>query len=462
MRRICFVLSALLSAASWSLSGCDSGRPIDPQEISTWDTIQHDIFASSCVSCHSAGTSFARQSGLVLTPDLAYGQLINIAPRNAAAAQDGLVLLSDEGLAGLFKSYLWEKINAPDQAHFYADHPSYGEQMPLGRPPLTNGQLEFIRQWIRAGSPEEGVVADLALLQDDEHYAAPEFAPLNPPLDGIQLHLVPFEVGPRYEREVYFYQPLDHAEDLFVNRFELSMRPGSHHFILNQFPNYTPADVIPQPEIYRDLRDAKGNYQDAEGYDFIRLAGYAIPNSHRNRPIYAPRLQLACPPAWPIRLPAGTGIDMNSHYANVTDQVVIGEVFVNMHLVEPAKVERVAEVFALSNFDIDLPARQTTSLEKEFIFKEDRYIFQLVSHTHQRMEEFTAELIGGPQDGELIYISYDWEHPAPLKFDPPLMVEEGQGFRIRATYDNDADQDVNFGFTRADEMMILYGYYYAD
>ncbi|MDE2808248.1 MAG: hypothetical protein OXN90_07495, partial [Gemmatimonadota bacterium] len=103
MRRISFVLSALLSAASWSLSGCDSGRSVEPQETSTWNAIQHDIFASNCVSCHSAGTSFARQSGLVLTPDLAYSQLINSVPRNAAAAQDGLVLLSNEGLAGLFK-----------------------------------------------------------------------------------------------------------------------------------------------------------------------------------------------------------------------------------------------------------------------------------------------------------------------------------------------------------------------
>ncbi|MXY81320.1 MAG: hypothetical protein F4Y91_04450 [Gemmatimonadetes bacterium] len=460
MRRIGFVLSALLSTASWSLIGCDSGRSVEPQETSTWDTIQHDIFASNCVSCHSVGTSFARQSGLVLTPDLAYSQLINSVPRNAAAAQDGLVLLSNEGLAGLFKSYLWEKINAPDQDHFYADHPNYGAQMPLGRPPLTNGQLEFIRQWIRAGAPEKGVVADLALLQDEERYAIPKFESLEPPLAGIQLRLGPFEVAPQYEREVYFYQALDHAEDIFVNRFELSMRSGSHHFIINQFPDYTPADVIPEPETYRDLRDAAGNYQDSEGYDLFdwRVMQYQVPIVIAQ----STRLDFSLPPGVAMRLPAGTGLDMNSHYANTADQVMIGEVLVNLHLADPAKVERVAEVFALSNFDIDLPAGEVTSLEKEFIFKEDRHIFQLVSHTHDRMEEFTAEFIGGPRDGELIYISYDWEHPAPLRFDPPLMVEEGQGFRIRATYDNDTERNLNFGFTRADEMMILYGYYYAD
>ena len=238
------------------------------------------------------------------------------------------------------------------------------------------------------------------------------------------------------------------------------MRSGSHHFILNQFPGYTPTDVIPQPEIYRDLRDTAGNYQDAEGYDLFdwRVMQYQVPIVIAQ----STRLDFSLPPGVAMRLLAGTGLDMNSHYANATDQAAIGEVFVNLHLIEPSEVERVAEVFALSNFDIDLPAGQVTSLEKEFIFKEDRHIFQLVSHTHDRMEEFTAELIGGPRDGELIYIGYDWEHPAPLRFDPPLMVEEGQGFRIRATYDNDTERNLNFGFTRADEMMILYGYYYAD
>ena len=51
---------------------------------------------------------------------------------------------------------------------------------------------------------------------------------------------------------------------------------------------------------------------------------------------------------------------------------------------------------------------------------------------------------------------------APLRFDPPLFMEQGQGLRIRATYDNTEDRDLLFGFTRKDEMMILYGYYYTD
>jgi hypothetical protein len=125
-------------------------------------------------------------------------------------------------------------------------------------------------------------------------------------------------------------------------------------------------------------------------------------------------------------------------------------------------VEHVAEIFALSNFDILLPGEQVTTLVKEFVFKEDRQVMQLVSHTHERLIDFTAEIVGGARDGELIYQSYDWSHPAPLRFDPPLFMEEGQGLRVRATYDNPEARDIRFGLTREDEMMILYGYYFTE
>ena len=100
-------------------------------------------------------------------------------------------LVGTEGLGSLYKSYLWEKINAPDKDHFYADHPQYGEIMPLGMDFLTNGQLEFIRQWIVAGAPETGVVADSLLLQDSVRFVDALFEPLQPPEVGVQYHIGP-------------------------------------------------------------------------------------------------------------------------------------------------------------------------------------------------------------------------------------------------------------------------------
>ena len=67
-------------------------------------------------------------------------------------------------------SFLWEKINVPDEEHFHSEHPFYGELMPLGAPYLTNGELSFIEKWILEGAPEEGIVADPGLLADNSVY----------------------------------------------------------------------------------------------------------------------------------------------------------------------------------------------------------------------------------------------------------------------------------------------------
>tara|TARA_B100001750_G_C15383759_1_gene533829 strand:+ start:67 stop:612 length:546 start_codon:yes stop_codon:yes gene_type:complete len=78
------------------------------------------------------------------------------------------------------------------------------------------------------------------------------------------------------------------------------------------------------------------------------------------------------------------------------------------------------------------------------------------------MLEFRAEVVGGEQNGELVYISYDWEHPIMFELNPPLRLEPDQGIKLIATYDNWTDQALLFGFLSEDEMMILYGYYYID
>jgi len=163
-------------------------------QSSTWDIVQGEIFATNCVICHDHGTYFTEQSGLNLAPDVAYEGLINQVPTNAAAADDGLILVGDQGIPSLYSSFLWEKINAQDQEHFYDDHPEYGALMPLGMDYLTNGQLEYVRQWIISGAPDTGIVADSVLLEDTTGYTLPEFGSLDPPENGIQLHLGPYPI----------------------------------------------------------------------------------------------------------------------------------------------------------------------------------------------------------------------------------------------------------------------------
>ena len=139
----------------------------DIEERDSWQIINEDILSSKCAQCHYGGSFYAETSDLILTEEIAYSQLINRTPNNTSAAIDDLVLISgDAGLLGLLQSYFWEKINIKNENHFYSEHPQYGELMPLGGPFLTNGELNFIKQWLWEGAPESGAAVDPIILND--------------------------------------------------------------------------------------------------------------------------------------------------------------------------------------------------------------------------------------------------------------------------------------------------------
>ena len=424
----------------------------------TWDIIQDGILTPKCTMCHISGSSFAEQSGLILTEDVAYDELINATPNNIHAADDGLELVGTNGISSLYSSFLWEKINAPNYEHFYEDHPEYGSIMPIGLDFLTNGELEFIRQWIISGAPETGEVADESLLSDTTIFSPPEFEQLEIPDNGLQVHIPPFNVTPQSDREIFYYVELDTQDYVYVNRITTTMRPGSHHFILYSYDE-TGMNNLPQPNIYRDLHNFDGTTNNQVLYQMqfqkfvtgsqTRLYDYTFPEG----------VALKVDPAF--------GFDLNSHYANYTNDTIIGEVYNNFYYSDPDEVERVAEILDLINLDLYLPANEETVVNKTFWIRNEYgipiNIFQLWSHAHKLNTQFKIFKVkeDDPNFRELVYISYDWDHPPVMKYDPPMALDINEGLELEATYFNSTDQTVSFGLLSTDEMMALFGLFYT-
>ena len=423
---------------------------------STWGIIRDRILGPNCAGCHSDGTAFARQSKLILTPDAAYGQLVNRKPANTYALEDGLELVGTKGLASLGKSFLWEKINTAEEQHFYDDHPGYGSLMPLGADPLTDGELKFILQWILEGAPEHGVVAKVADLANLERYAPPPFTPLDKPDSGIQLHVGPFEVPANFEREFFMYKELNNNKPVYVNRVQIEMRSGSHHFLAYLLDSSSPFFPFTKqlfvPNKLRDLHLSNGED------DPLVLATMAFHDFFAGT--QTPRFDYEFPDGVALKLPAQTGLDLNTHYVNRTGDPSTGEVYMNLHTIDKAAVKHEAKIINMNNTDIELPPNRETTVTADFRAPETMNIFQLFSHSHEKTIEFRVEIAGGKRDGELLYISYDWEHPPVMKFDPPLVVKRGEKIRLKTTYNNWTDETINFGLRSTDEMMILFGAYY--
>jgi hypothetical protein len=266
--------------------------------------------------------------------------------------------------------------------------------------------------------------------------------------------LGPFDVQSHYEREFLYFTDLDTSGDIYVNKVEITMRPGSHHFIMYTFQNIMPDILIPESGVYRDLRDANGQYiidnlTVMYFHDFFTGTQW-------------PYISRAFPPGMALKIDADKGLDLNSHYINRSDEVLTGEVYTNIHMVDPSEVEHVVEILTLNHNEFELPPNEITTLERTFTFNQRTHIIQLLSHAHEHNLEFAVEIVGGSRDGELIYIAYDWEHPPILELDPPLTLEAGEGLRLIATYDNWTNETLTFGLLSEDEMMIVFGYFYTD
>ncbi len=120
----------------------------------TFDRIGQQVFAASCAvsACHDDESN---AGGLNLLPINAYGQLVGVAPFNAAAAGDGLLRV--DGSGDFDNSFLYRKITGDLLA-------AYGSQMPFGLAPLDPEIIDLIRLWILGDgltgpAPQTGWVA---------------------------------------------------------------------------------------------------------------------------------------------------------------------------------------------------------------------------------------------------------------------------------------------------------------
>ena len=84
----------VLLILSMLIYSCQQDTSLDDEiPQSSWEVIQTEILEPNCVACHTAGTTFAAQSELVLTKEEGYDQLVNRLPSNEAARNDGLELV---------------------------------------------------------------------------------------------------------------------------------------------------------------------------------------------------------------------------------------------------------------------------------------------------------------------------------------------------------------------------------
>ncbi len=449
LRSVVSILSlALLAACSGESTNANGPGPTIPD--GSFARIQTDILNKQCISCHSTGMSFARQSQLVLTSDSAYQQLVGAASVQQIANADGLPRVkafhADSSL--LYHKLAWVP------GHHNRD---YGLLMPSGTTQgLTAGQLEYIRRWIEAGAPRTGHVADTLVLKDARTQTA-TFSPLAAPAAGTGLQLVvdSFAISPTQERELFVYRRVSNPTDLYITRIQSRMRPGSHHLLLYQFDDTKttfPCNSRPAPDVVRDIKNADGSFNLLNMLPMachVYFAGAMTPDFDYNFPAGVA-----------LKLPANSSLDFNVHYVNRAPIDLPGQAFANLYTTDRSKVTTVARTLNYPNTSFTLPAKQRTTIRTVFTMGTKTTILGLTSHMHSMGERYEIHVRKANGSETTVYTNLDWEHPGFQNFDTPLVLELGDALVSVVTYNNVTDHTIGFGLASTDEMNIIFGYAY--
>lgn len=135
------LVRAVLCTATCALAACAGDGPAPDTSTAWFAVLQRDIFDQSCTAgpCHNPQ---AVAGGLVLTSAFSYESLVGAAPTNPAAVSQDLLRVAPFDPDA---SFLLRKLEAPG--------PGEGSRMPQGAEPLSQADINFIRDWILEGAP---------------------------------------------------------------------------------------------------------------------------------------------------------------------------------------------------------------------------------------------------------------------------------------------------------------------
>jgi hypothetical protein len=435
---------------------------------STYQSVYQILNSATCgsalIGCHSTGAS----SGLDFSQSETnlYQSLYLQNPNNAASVskRNKLVYPGDP-----YRSLLFRKINnglAANVDLVFAE----GDPMPLGNPPLSDEQIELVRQWLIWGAPETGQVADLpqisAFYNGQGMYSVEN--PPQPPAEweGFQIRLGPFFLNPGQENVTpisggqfaRFDAPID-AERL-IHKIKSYSGFGQHHYTLFS----TEYQQMPY--------GITGNSSWFNGVKFLATAQNNVDS---------------------LLMPSGAGISIqpenplivNLHVFNPSTSILAADIYLNVYTQDP--ILGLTELLFSDNGYPDNPNNPPFTIPSDgqphtFEYSafdlppdaETRYVWSMLAHSHGTTTENAVYLRNANgTKGDMIYDTgcpegtpcpspfFDPEHIANRYFNDWLEVDMTKGFIQSGTFVNTTGQTLNYGPNALSAEMLVFGYYYV-
>ena len=239
--------------------------------------------------------------------------------------------------------------------------------------------------------------------------------------------------------------PGDPGEQIYVIRFEAAMTDFSHHLIVSAVIPGSATDEATSPGDKIPCTGA-GDLGD----DLLPVTGSQQPYNQEEFPAGIGRVY-----------EGGSKLIIDYHYFNTSSEEVQARAKVNFYQTTEDEVERIAWPFGMINLGFEVPPAATETTVAECMFNEDAYVYKLTRHTHRWGRNFDVWFAGGERDGEHIFNSGHFED-VDHRFDEPIFVKAGEGFRFACEFVNTEDYALKFGLKATDEMCILFGTWWVE
>lgn len=238
---------------------------------------------------------------------------------------------------------------------------------------------------------------------------------------------------------------LDNREAVVVNAIHTKLAPGSHHLIVYR------TDATEE----RTTPFACSPFADT-------LGGGSVP------------LMISEVSEETLTMPAGVGfrfepnqmVRIEAHYLNYYHEPITAHADVDFHLAGEAELAAVADMLFYGTTRFLIP-NDGTPYMTEWRYLDapnDAKIFAMTGHTHQwgtNVEVYESEGADNPirqlYPGQAPFV---WSEAPIEKYDPPIVIEPGVGFRFRCTWVNNSPAPIGFGASANAEMCFFWAYYY--
>ncbi len=243
--------------------------------------------------------------------------------------------------------------------------------------------------------------------------------------DTVTINMASFDVAPG--QEVYkcqnFANPFGGVGE--VSAFESHMTQGSHHLLVFYKPGATDSAL-----------------QDCSGLEFA-----ATPYSTQ-----LPDDSVVFPSGVSALVPASTGLRLQSHYLNTTQNTISAHVQVTFHLAPPGSTTQHAGVMFMIQPDIQVAPHSTQVVTRDCTVPFGMNVLKATSHMHQHGTGFLGTI-----GGETIFQTDQWSDPTPHLFTPAKPLQSGAPIHFECTFQNDGDTPLTFGESALTNEMCIFG-----